>query len=236
MTRRRVLITCEHGGNSIPAAYRRYFRGHEAALESHLGYDPGALALARDLARACRAPLVCSTTSRLLVELNRSPGHPRLYSEITRNLPADKKHALYTRHYLPYREDVEKRIIAALRAGGCVVHVSCHSFTPVLDGVARNADVGLLYDPSRSPESHLCMAWQAGLRSAMPGLVVRRNYPYRGTSDGLTKHLRRRYPASRYMGIEIEVNQKHTLGDARAWEKLREAIAASLRAALKSDA
>jgi predicted N-formylglutamate amidohydrolase len=236
MTRRRVLITCEHGGNRIPAAYRRYFRGHEAALESHLGYDPGALALGRDLARACRAPYVCSTTSRLLVELNRSPGHPRLYSEITRKLPADEKHALYVRHYLPYREEVEKHIIAALRACKYVVHVSSHSFTPVLDGKLRNADVGLLYDPSRSPERHLCLAWQAGLAEAMPGMIVRRNYPYRGTSDGLTTHLRRRFPASRYMGIEIEVNQKHTLGHARAWTKLREAITASLRAALKSDA
>jgi predicted N-formylglutamate amidohydrolase len=236
MTRRRVLITCEHGGNGIPAAYRRYFIGHEAALESHRGYDPGALALARDLARACRAPLVCSTTSRLLVELNRSPGHPRLYSEITRNLPADKKHTLYTRHYLPYREEVEKHIVAALRAGKRVAHVSSHSFTPVLDGEARNADVGLLYDPSRSLESRLCMAWQAGLRETMPGLVVRRNYPYRGTSDGLTTHLRRRFQASQYMGIEIEVNQKHTLGHARAWAELRKAITDAFRAALKSDA
>jgi predicted N-formylglutamate amidohydrolase len=231
-----VLITCEHGGNSIPAAYRRYFRGHEAALQSHLGYDPGALTLARDLSRACRAPLVCSTTSRLLVELNRSPGHPRLYSKITRNLPANEKHALYMHYYLPYREDVEKRIIAALRAGGCVVHVSCHSFTPVLEGEVRNADIGLLYDPSRSPERCLSMVWQAGLGEAMPGLVVRRNYPYSGISDGLTTHLRRRFPAPRYMGIEIEVNQKHTLGHARAWKTLRKAIAASLRAALKSDA
>lgn len=236
MTRRRVLITCEHGGNGIPAAYRQYFRGHEAALESHRGHDPGALALARDLARACEARLVYSTTSRLLVELNRSPGHPRLYSDITRVLPAAEKRTLYAQYYLPYRQKVENSVIAALRACDRVVHVSSHTFVPALAGEVRNADIGLLYDSSRLYETRLCLAWQAALREAMPALVVRRNYPYRGTSDGLTTHLRRRFRASQYMGIEIEVNQKYTLGDARRWAKLRKTITRALHAALKSDA
>ena len=236
MKRRRVVITCEHGGNDIPAAYRSCFKGHEAALESHRGHDAGALALARDLAAMCRAPLVYSTISRLLVELNRSPGHPRLYSDITRVLPDDEKRELYSKYYLPYREKVERSILAALRACERVVHVSSHSFTPVLDGEARNADIGLLYDPSRAPERRLCLAWQAALQKAGPGLVVRRNYPYRGTSDGLTTHLRRHFPAPQYTGIEIEVNQKHSAGSARHWATLRKAIADAFQAALKSDA
>jgi len=236
MTRARVLITCEHGGNDIPAAYRHWFRGHETALETHRGQDPGALALARDMAQACRAQLVCSTVSRLLVELNRSPGHPRLYSDITRALPQAEKHALLVRYYLPYRKQVESRIVAALRACRRVVHVSSHSFTPILDGVRRHADIGLLYDPSRAFETRFCLAWRQALLEAAPGLIVRRNYPYRGTSDGLTTHLRRRFSASQYIGIEIEVNQKHTLGDARRWARLRRAIAIALHAALKSDA
>ena len=54
----RLLITCEHGGNRIPARYRPLFRRHRAALESHRGYDPGALAVARDIAAAFDAELV----------------------------------------------------------------------------------------------------------------------------------------------------------------------------------
>lgn len=236
MTRTRVLITCEHGGNRIPAAYRRYFTGHEAALASHRGHDAGALALARDMARACRARLIYSTTSRLLVELNRSPGHPRLYSHITRSLPEDEKRALYARHYVPYRKEVEHCVMSTLRERDRLIHVSSHSFTPALNGARRNADVGLLYDPSRHAEKCFCRAWQAALRDRMPGLVVRRNYPYRGGSDGLTTHLRRRLRGAPYLGIEIEVNQRHTLGDARRWLQLRRAIVHSFRAALHSSA
>ena len=45
----RLLLTCEHGGNRIPPEYRALFRGATAALASHRGWDPGALALARRL-------------------------------------------------------------------------------------------------------------------------------------------------------------------------------------------
>jgi len=68
------IITCEHGGNRIPASYRQLFRGQRALLDSHRGYDPGALVMATTLAGTFRAPLVASTTSRLLIDLNRSMG------------------------------------------------------------------------------------------------------------------------------------------------------------------
>ena len=82
------LITCEHGGNRIPSRYRHLFAGFEALLQTHRGYDAGALALAGELARALAAPMFAAATSRLLVDLNRSIGHPRLYSEATRGAPA----------------------------------------------------------------------------------------------------------------------------------------------------
>ena len=59
-------------------------------------------------------------------------------------------------------------------------------------------------------------------------LRVRRNYPYRGYADGLTTHLRRRHRGRCYLGIEIEVNQKHVLGGAREWRMLREVLVRSL--------
>ena len=41
-----LLLTCEHGGNRIPPRYRTLFQGHRRLLESHRGYDRGALAVA----------------------------------------------------------------------------------------------------------------------------------------------------------------------------------------------
>ena len=228
----RLLITCEHGGNKIPPQYRPLFANMRPALQSHRGYDPGALALARDLAKAFDAELVYSTTSRLLVELNRSHSHKQLLSEATRDLPPAERERLLQRYYWPYRNWVEAQVAAAIDAGERALHVSSHSFTPKLGGEVRRADIGLLYDPARRSERDLCLTWQREIRAAAPALVVRRNYPYRGSADGLTTHLRRRHPDGRYTGIEIEVNQKHTLGEMNQWRELRNILVDTLRSAL----
>lgn len=49
------VVTCEHGGNRIPARCRALFRCHEDLLATHRNYNPGALALARELAAALDA-------------------------------------------------------------------------------------------------------------------------------------------------------------------------------------
>ncbi|MGZ5145069.1 MAG: N-formylglutamate amidohydrolase [Burkholderiales bacterium] len=228
----RLLVTCEHGGNRIPAQYRALFKKYRPALESPRGYDLGALALARAFAGAFDAELVYSTTSRLLVELNRSPNHRQFLSEATRELPTAERERLLGRYYWPYRHWVEAQVTDAIKHGERVLHVSSHSFTPRLNGVVRNADIGLLYDPRRAREREFCRVWKARMEGANPQLVVRLNYPYRGSADGLTTHLRRLHRNSDYAGIEIEVNQKHALGDTAAWTTLRKLLVGTLQQAL----
>lgn len=216
----RFLITCEHGGNRIPAGYRHLFLGNEALLSSHRGFDAGALTMARCLAGKLAAPLYFSTTSRLLIDLNRSIGHPRLYSDNTCTAPVETRRAIMQRYYLPYRQRVENAIADLIAHEHRVIHLSSHSFTPELDGEVRDADIGLLYDSARSGEAVLCRRWQAALTVWMPGLKVRRNYPYTGKSDGFTAWLRHRFAAEDYLGIELEINQKHALTRGRRWREL----------------
>ena len=125
------LVTCEHGGNRVPAPCRRLFRGQQRLLDSHRGYDPGALVMAKALADALSAPLVSSTVSRLVIDLNRSIGHPRLWSSATRGAPRELRTSIVERHYRPYRAEVERlvrrsrvarsprdpRLVAQLHAG-----------------------------------------------------------------------------------------------------------------------
>ena len=58
-----LVITCEHGGNFIPIAYKELFPDQEL-LDTHRGFDPGALSMAKALATAFAAPLVAATISR----------------------------------------------------------------------------------------------------------------------------------------------------------------------------
>jgi predicted N-formylglutamate amidohydrolase len=227
-----LLITCEHGGNRIPPELTRLFSGQEALLATHRGYDLGALELAQGLARKLHAPLLAARTSRLVIDLNRSQGHPALYSALTRTLGAAARADLLACHYQPHRRRVFHEIESQLALGRPVVHIAAHSFTPLLDGQVRMADIGLLYDPARSAERSLCEVWQAALRNRLPGIRVRRNYPYRGQGDGLTSALRRLHPDPVYLGVEIELNQAIVLSDPVVFANVRRTLAATLRDAL----
>lgn len=227
-----LLLTCEHGGARVPAAYASLFEGRERLLASHRGHDRGALALARLLARRLEAPSVFATTTRLLVDLNRSLGHPRLLSEFTRPLAPSLRTALLAHHWGPHRAAIDAQLARLAAHGRRVVHIAVHSFTPVLRGHRRGFEIGLLYDPARAPERRFARDWQHALTGAEPRWRVRRNQPYRGTSDGLTSALRRHFPRERYLGIELEVNQRLLVGDARRARAVGRAIAASLSVAL----
>lgn len=223
----KLLLTCEHGGNNIPVAYQSYFSGHKEILNSHLGLDIGALELFHELEGVAD---VCfySETSRLLVELNRSLHHKKLFSEFTDSLADKEKNEILEHYYFPYRDKVEQMVRDLVMAGRRVLHISVHSFTPILNGEVRKADIGLLYDPKRKGEQALSREWREKLVKRETSLLVRNNYPYLGTSDGLTTYLRKAFKEGEYLGIELEVNQKFPEGDPGKWQSLKGSIRQSL--------
>ncbi len=228
----RLVVTCEHAGNDIPVTYRHLFAGHEHLLPTHRGWDLGALLLAEEMAVRFGAPLYFDTTTRLLADLNRSIGTPDLFSEVTRQLPLPERKRLLEHHYHPHRRRTEAGIAEAVAAGPRVVHIASHSFTPELYGHVRTADVGLLYDPGRPGEVAFASVWLDALRAHDPALRLRRNYPYLGKSDGLAQAMRRRHPPNRYVGLELEVNQRYVEQGGPAWPAIRKTLLGSLADAL----
>ena len=190
----------------------------EKFLATHRGYDPGALELARDFAAATGAKLFYSTISRLLVELNRPLGHPQVFS---RPVPHAARERLLERYYMPYWRAIEQALSKAPRR---VLHLSFHSFTPKLRGERRTTDVGLLFDPARAAEAAFCRLWKARIEKQHPRLAVRYNDPYDGTHPSVVQSMREKFGARRYVGIQIEVNQKYARGDARRWRALRKVL------------
>ncbi len=221
-----LLLTCEHGGNRIPPAYRALFRGASAVLASHRGWDPGALIVARALSKRLRRPLLAVTWSRLLVESNRVPTNRRIWSSFTAGLSREEKDAILERYWWPHRREVDTAIRRGRERRTRVFHVAVHSFTPVLGKEVRNADIGLLYDSRRPAERAFCLRWQAALGEVAPQLRVRRNYPYTGIADGLPTWLRRRFSDASYAGVELEINQAVLTGRRRG--EVVNALAGSL--------
>jgi predicted N-formylglutamate amidohydrolase len=226
-----LVFTCEHASPAFPALFRSRYRARLKRIPEHRVFDRGASGLAIYLAKRFDAPLHRSRFSRLLVDLNRSPGHPGLFSEISRGLRNEARDAVLSAVYGPYRDSVTGDVDRLIRGGTAVVHVSVHTFTPVWRGARRPTEVGLLFDPSRSFERRICVFWRRRLKAEIPGLAVHFNRPYRGRSDGLTAGLRKGRKDGLYAGIEIEVNQKFFApGRASETRRIRNAIGRSLAA------
>lgn len=212
----------------MPEPWAPLFSGRDELLASHRGWDPGALPLARHLARLARAPLRYSTTTRLLVDPNRSPGHGTLFSELTRELSEEDRRTIMSRHHRRHWNRVHGPLHRWLAEGAVTLHLGVHTFTPVLDGVPRTVDIGVLFDPNRPGEVEFSRIFMTELTRALPDLRVQPNAPYDGISDGLPTSLRRMLDDSAYLGIELEVSQAFAAGEESERRRVTRGIGEAL--------
>jgi len=204
------MITCEHASNELPAPACE-LNIPEDLLETHRGYDIGAFAVYEELVSKFKPDFYSSGRySRLFVDLNRSLRNNKFASP-----PGIAYHESYW-------GEVEKFVVQNLyettHGEVCgdasktqILHLAIHGFTPVLDGRTRNADIGILYDPSRPAEREIADVIINEIHTKFPKYKVRRNYPYQGKTDGLCAALRKKFDphkTGRYVGFEIEINQK----------------------------
>lgn len=222
----RFVVSCEHATNEVPEKYYELFEGAEEILQSHRGWDPGALEVTLDLAERLKVIPHLYPYTRLLIEPNRSLGSPQLFSEYSNDLTVEEKQWLVANYYQPYRNLVEEEIEEHIQNGYKVIHLSMHSFTPVWNGKEREVEIGLLFDNQRSSEKQFCERWIEQLQSSC-NHTIRPNEPYHGADDGLTTYLRTRFTEEEYLGIEIEVSQKFGVEE-------RKEIVGSLRDGLVS--
>lgn len=228
-----LLFTCEHAGNDVPEEFSPLFAGHRELLESHRGIDIGAADLARYLGDYFDAPVETAPVTRLIVDQNRSIHNRRsLFSSFTRKLSRAERAAILDQYYWPYQDVVRQQVEAGVRREGRVIHLSVHSFTPELNGRVRCCDISLMYDPTRHREVEFCRQWKRHINSGWPDMRLRRNYPYRGVDDGIVPALRRSYPASEYVGLQLEINQAFPQQGGEAWQRLKRMVARTFAAVL----
>lgn len=215
------ILTCEHAGNQVPERYYYLFKGEEDILYTHKAIDFGALRLAKHLQEKAVLPLYYTLTSRLLVEANRSTSNEDLFSDYTNVLGEDEKNKILKEHYYPHRREVQDKISNLVKAGSKVIQLAVHTFTPVLEGKVREADIGILFDPHRPLEQAFADTFKRALLDQNPSRNILYNSPYPGTDDCFPLYLRKCFSKEQYAGIELEVNQKFFLeGEETAWETL----------------
>lgn len=215
-----LILTCEHASNKLPAAFKKAVPAE--VLKTHRAYDIGAVQVFRKLVKFAKPEFSCEGKfSRLFVDLNRTITNKSAFSDYLRNNENAKAEA--TAYWNEYRAAIEKFVASSLsspkrtasktrvaKSEPEIVHLGIHSFTPTLNGKVRNTDIGILYDPARPQERAYANVIKAEIKRLYPTMKVRFNYPYKGSSDGLTTTLRKKF-GPQYVGIEIEINQKFFL-------------------------
>jgi predicted N-formylglutamate amidohydrolase len=137
---------------------------------------------------------VLANFSRLLIDPNRGEDDPTLIRQlydgtvVPGNYPmaAEERERRLERFYRPYHDAVASMAASVAEASGVAPFLfSVHSFTPVMQGVARPWHVGILWDSDDRAPALLIEAL-----SAEPGLVVGDNEPYDGAlrGDTMFKH------------------------------------------------
>ena len=178
---RPLLLVCDHASRLFPRSLGDLGLD-PLARRCHLALDIGAGALTTQLAQRLGATAVLAGYSRLIVDCNRDLLDPGAFLEFgdgivipgNRNLSSEQKAARAEALYWPYHHaiDAEIKRLAGSRRSPAVIAI--HSFTPVLDGVSRPWEFGVLWDA----DQRIADIMLRDLTEA--GFVVGDNEPYSG--------------------------------------------------------
>lgn len=176
-----IMLVCDHASCRFPASLGDM--GLDPfARRCHLAIDIGAGSLTERLAKGLGVTAVMAQYSRLVVDCNRQLMDPGAFLEYgdgiivpgNRNLTQAQKDMRAGSIYWPYHEAIDKQIKRLESAGPRPAFISVHSFTPVLNGVSRAWQIGVLWDKDR----RMAEIFIEGFRAA--GYLTGDNEPYSG--------------------------------------------------------
>ena len=176
-----TLLVCEHAGNAIPSRLGTLGLS-QAERHSHIGWDIGALAVARELAHTLPGELIYQKYSRLVVDCNRPLGVPDLIPEVSAGIRvpgnislSDTQRAQRIREiWQPFSAIIAQTLDDREQRSVPTVLVCIHSFTPKLNGGDRPWYLGLLFNR----DDTLATLLAHHLRVEAPEAVIGMNEPY----------------------------------------------------------
>lgn len=183
-----LLLLCEHALPRIPRRLAHLGLPKSERLR-HIGWDIGALSLARDLSARLDAALFHTGYSRLVVDCNRPVDNPSLIPETSettaipgnRDLGAAERAERLETFFHPFQAAVSRRLDLRAAAGKPTFVVGIHSYTPVYKGVSRPWHAGILYAGATGFAGRMMRAL-----AQEEGLVIGDNEPYRIDHDDYT--------------------------------------------------
>ncbi len=145
-----LVLVCDHASCRVPRKLGSLGLKQDQ-LADHIGWDPGAAEVARQLSDLLDAPLLLSGYSRLVIDCNRPPAASDSIAEESagvsvpgnRNLTQLDCDQRREELFEPYHQAISRFLDK--RADKKTLLLSVHSFTPVLMGQERPWPIGVCY-------------------------------------------------------------------------------------------
>lgn len=223
-----ILLVCDHASRRFPDALGT-LGIDPAARRCHLAWDIGACGLTERLAERLGATAILQQYSRLAVDCNRQLLDPGAFLEFgdgvviggNRNLSEDEKSARAEAVYWPYHHAITEQIERLMAVGNPPAFISVHSFTPVLNGISRHWEMGVLWDKDQG----IAEPMLADLRAA--GYDVGDNEPYSGKApQDFTIDYHAEAAGLPCVGIEV---RQDLIDDDDGVEEIAEVLHASIK-------
>lgn len=182
------VLVCDHASNRIPERYGALGLNLVQRL-MHVAWDPGALAVARELADLLDAPLIQSTVCRLVIDCNRDTSAPDLIPIVSERteIPGNKaiseaeRKSRIAEFHAPFHATIDCILAARSNAGAETILVTIHSFTPTYRDAPRPWPIGLIH----GTDSGFTEALRGALLEDAPELNIGWNEPY-SAMNGVT--------------------------------------------------
>jgi predicted N-formylglutamate amidohydrolase len=214
------LFTGDHAGLTIPKSLGKMGLT-DADLARHIACDIGVTAIGEQLARQMDAVFIHQIYSRLVIDCNRDPASAEAIPAVSDataipanvGLAAEAAAARVAAIHAPYQTALAAEIARRDAAGQPTILVALHSFTPIMAGIARPWDIGILHDGGDASFARAVLAWLA----AQSGFVTGDNQPYR--MDETDHSVPRHAFARRLPYVEVEFRQDHLVepGGVALW-------------------
>jgi predicted N-formylglutamate amidohydrolase len=206
-----VLLVCDHASNRFPRSLGTMGLDYLNRV-SHIALDIGAGAVANALAENLGVTSVLCQYSRLIVDCNRALIDASTFLEHSdgvdvpgnHNLQISEKERRASEIYWPYHNAIEGQIGRLKDRSIDPVFISIHSFSPIMNGEARECEIGVLWDKDpATAEIFLSDLVEAGY-------YVGNNKPYSGKdSEDFTIDYHAESIGLPHVGIEIRQDLIH---------------------------
>lgn len=222
-----VFITCDHASKRIPNKLKDFAKQDD--IDKHIGFDIGALDISKELSALFDAPMLYSSYSRLVIDLNRQLADPTSIPEVSdgieipgnKDLSVEEKRLRADTFFWPYHNQFAHVLDSYNQQRVIPLVIGVHTCTPHFKGESRPWHIGIMWDT----DDRIAKPFMEYLRG-IKGICVGDNEPYHAVDPegidpvGYAFEMHARSRGLPHVFIEVRQDLVATEEGAKKWAKI----------------